>query len=662
MDLITALMLSCIAYGVFNGANEINYTVMTNENDDSAPEPILISPSMAPLLEAAHVGRAKGLIDRRVLYLCWLAFIIALIMGFVSKGLVMLIGFFTNLFFYGAFSVQFSSPAGNHLGAWVILIPVIGGLIVGVMARYGSSAIRGHGIPEAMEQVLENESRIPPKITFLKPLSAAIAIGTGGPFGAEGPIIATGGALGSFFGQILKTTPEERKIVLAAGATAGMAAIFGSPVAAVLLAIELLLFEFSPRSIIPVCVACVTGAGIHIAMNGTAPMFPLPLLQAPGGLDLLVYTVIGVLIGTLGVIASKIVYVAEDLFEKLPLHWMWWPALGGAGVGIIGWIAPDTLGVGYSNIQHVLEGSLALKALLLLCILKFASWAIALGSGTSGGTLAPLLTIGSAAGALTGMLATQLFPSLHLSPGMAALIGMASMFTGASRALLTSIVFAFETTLQPFILLPLLASCTSAYLASFLLMKNTIMTEKIARRGITVPQAYAPDYFDRLNVMEAALFDFFAVTERDSIAALCRIFKNETETDFPETIPVVDEQDMLKGFVRTQDIKNTPAPAHALISSIQFQTKHLVYPDSKLKDAIHQLSASKTDLVPVMSRTEPGKILGIITARSVLDAYANAQKRNFSPARTIYIRKRGIRIIVHAREMHLKRTRPKRKA
>jgi CIC family chloride channel protein len=565
---------------------------------------------MAPLLEAEQVGKTRGLIDKRVLYLCWLALVVALIMGFVSKGLVMLIGFFTNLFFYGTFSVDFSSPAGNHLGAWVIGIPVAGGLIVGVMARYGSSAIRGHGIPEAMEQVLENESRIPPKITFLKPVSAAIAIGTGGPFGAEGPIIATGGALGSFFGQILKTTPEERKILLAAGATAGMAAVFGTPVSAVLLAIELLLFEFSPRSIIPVAVACATGAAMHIVLNGTEPMFPLPLLQAPGSSELLVYTVIGILIGTLGVIASKIVYAAEDLFENLPIHWMWWPALGGAGVGLIGWIAPDTLGVGYSNIQHVLEGSMGIKALLFLCTLKFASWAIALGSGTSGGTLAPLLTIGSAAGALTGILAAYLFPSLHISTGTAALIGMASMFTGASRALLTSIIFAFETTLQPLILLPLLASCTAAYIASFLLMKNTIMTEKIARRGITVPGSYSPDYFDRLNVMEALLVQ--SDGQSDSLSA-------------------------------------------ASISFTSVPPEQVIYEDNLLKDAIRQLAINKAEMIPVWSRTETGKVLGIVTPKSILVAYENARKRNFNPGRTIHIRKRGIRIILHARERYLKR-------
>ena len=555
---------------------------------------ISISPSMAPLLGAEKIGESKGPIDKRVLYLCWVSVLLALIMGFVAKGLVMLIGFFTNLFFYGTFSFAFSSPANNHLGPWVILIPVAGGLLVGLMARYGSVAIRGHGIPEAMEQVLENESRIPARITFLKPLSAAIAIGTGGPFGAEGPIIATGGALGSLIGQILRTTPEERKIVLTAGATAGMAAIFGSPVAAVLLAIELLLFEFSPRSIIPVALACATGAAMHIAFDGTDPIFSIPRLAAPSGSELLVYAFIGMVIGILGVAASKIIYAVEDLFEKLPMHWMWWPALGGCAVGIIGWFAPLTLGVGYDNILHTLEGNIPWKALLVLCILKFISWAIALGSGTSGGTLAPLLTIGSAAGALCAILLNSIFPAIHISVEMAALIGMASMFTGASRALLTSIVFAFETTLQPLVLLPLLVSCTIAYIISFLLMKNTIMTEKIVRRGISVPDKYSADYFERLTVSDA-----------------------------------------MQPPPRIQHPSSKP--------------EHRIFEDTPLQEAITRFTLTRDEFISVYNRSVPETILGIVTPGSILKAYEQARKRNLTSGRTLHLRKIGYRLMIQAR-------------
>ncbi len=289
-------------------------------------------------------------------------------------------------------------------------MPIAGAIVVGFMARYGSKAIRGHGIPEAMEQVLLNESRIPARMTFLKPLSAAIAIGTGGPFGAEGPIIATGGALGSLVGQIVKTTPDERKTLLAAGAAAGMAATFGSPVSAVLLAIELLLFEYRPRSIIPVALATVTATGVRIAFVGAAPVFPMPELSPPSGGALAAYVTIGAAIGVASVYVTKLVYWVEDAFEKLPVHWMWWPAIGSVAVGVCGIVAPHTLGVGYDNIEHIVSGELAGQAMLFLCAVKLVSWSVSLGSGTSGGTLAPLFTIGGGLGSGLGLLLSKLLP------------------------------------------------------------------------------------------------------------------------------------------------------------------------------------------------------------------------------------------------------------
>jgi H+/Cl- antiporter ClcA len=349
------------------------------------------------------------------------------------------------------------------------------------MARYGSPAIRGHGIPEAMEQVLSNESRIKPRLIFLKPISAAIAIGTGGPFGAEGPIIATGGALGSVAGQLMRITADERKTLLAAGAAAGMAATFGSPVSAVLLAIELLLFEYRARSLVPVSLAAATATGVRMAFSGSAPVFPMPNLGQPSGSALVTYIVIGAIIGILSVFVTRAVYAVEDGFEKIPVHWMWWPAIGAVAVGVIGWIAPRTLGVGYDNIEKIIAGNIVGSALLVLVVLKFISWAIALGSGTSGGTLAPLFTIGGGLGSAIGAVIIAVAPSLGVDIRIAALVGMAAIFAGASRALLASVVFAFETTRQPMGLLPLLAGCSAAYLASLLLMRNTIMTEKLAR-------------------------------------------------------------------------------------------------------------------------------------------------------------------------------------
>ena len=416
--------------------------------------------------------------------------VIAIAAALTAQLLTRLIGFVTNLAFYGRLGTGFVSPAENHLGLWVIPIPILGGIVVGVMARFGSKAIRGHGIPEAMEQILTNQSRIPARLVVLKPLSAAIAIGTGGPFGAEGPIIATGGALGSLIGQLLPSTAIERKTLLAAGAAAGMTATFGSPVSAVLLAIELLLFEYHPRSLVPVALASAVAAAVRSAIVGTGPIFPMPLISPISSPAFAAYVALGALIGVAAVGVTRAVYAAEDGFERLPLHWMWWPALGGLAVGVIGYFSPHTLGVGYDNIEHIVAGDVVGTALLSLCLLKLLSWTIALSSGTSGGTLAPLFTIGGGFGALAGGTIVALFPSLGVDVRLAALVGMAAMFAGASRALLTSVVFAFEATREPSGILPLLGGCAAAYLVSGLLMRNTIMTERIVRRGVTVPDAY----------------------------------------------------------------------------------------------------------------------------------------------------------------------------
>ncbi|HEY4287215.1 MAG TPA: chloride channel protein [Puia sp.] len=435
----------------------------------------------------------KALVNKRVFYLSLQVIANAIVIGFVAKGLVYLIDLITNLSFHGKFSFEPASPAGNSLGWLVVLVPIGGSILVGFMARFGSEAIKGHGIPEAMEKIILDDSKIPPAITFLKPLSAALSIGTGGPFGAEGPIIATGGAFGSLTGQWIHISSSERKIVLSAGACAGMAAIFGSPLAAVLLAVELLLFEFSPRSIIPVALACVTGAGMHILLFGSQPVFDMGPVVAPTESALVIYILFGLIIGVIASLVSRSVYAVEDLFEKLPIHWMWWPAIGGAAVGVIGYFAPHTMGVGYDNIRYLLTGSWSIGLLLSLCLLKYLSWVIALGSGTSGGTLAPLFTIGGGVGALLGLAAMHLFPSLQINLAMAALVGMAAMFAGASRALLTSIIFALETTGQSNGLLPVLGACVAAYFISFFLMKGSIMTEKIIRRGVLAPDSFEPD-------------------------------------------------------------------------------------------------------------------------------------------------------------------------
>jgi CIC family chloride channel protein len=578
-------------------------------------EGVPIAPSMGPAVERARVPVERALIDRRVVLICALAIGLALVTGFVAQLLVSIIGVVTNVAFYGRLSTKFVSPAGHHLGWWVLFVPAIGGIVVGFMARYGSKAIRGHGIPEAMEQVLLNESRIPARMMFLKPLSAAVSIGTGGPFGAEGPIIATGGAMGSVVGQFLKTTATERKTLLAAGAAAGMAATFGSPVSAVLLAIELLLFELRPRSIVPVALAAVTATAVRIGFVGFTPAFAMPLVARPSELALVAYVLLGAVTGWLSVYVTRVVYWVEDLFEHLPVHWMWWPAIGGLAVGAVGILAPRTLGVGYDNIEALVSGKLIGTAALTLCALKFISWAISLGSGTSGGTLAPLFTIGGGCGVVLGGFAASAFPGLGIDLRICALVGMAAMFAGASRALLASVVFAFETTLQPLGLLPLLGGCTGGFLVSSLLMRNTIMTEKLARRGVRVPSEYAADWLDLINVADACTTDVVTVREDEPIAAL------RARSASHQGFPVIDAAGHLKGIVTRRDFLDASKPESTCAGDLVSRPPSVIFLDNSLREAADHMVRENVGRLPVVARDNPRRIVGIITRSDLLRAH-----------------------------------------
>lgn len=603
---------------------------------------IPVSPSLNPALEAEEFHPPKEAGKRRILTISALTFAIAIVVCFVAKFLVMLIDLFTNLFFYGNFSFTHHSPADNTLGWFVIAIPVIGGLIVGVMALYGSKAIRGHGIPEAMEQILTNQSKIKPAITYLKPLSSAIAIGTGGPFGAEGPIIATGGALGSTLGQLIKISHHERKILLAAGATAGMAAIFGSPLAAIFLAIELLLFELSSRSLLPVSIACITGAAGHHLLFEQGPVFHMPDLAYAGNYALAGYTVIGILIGLLSVGVSKSVYLVEEGFEKLPLHWAWWPALGGIAVGVVGYFFPHTLGVGYENISGVLSGTFTLKVVIALCAMKFLSWAIALGSGTSGGTLAPLLTIGSSAGFLGGLLLQHFFPAAGISLPMAALVGMAAMFSGASRALLTSIAFALETTMQSNALLPLLGACLSSYLISYFLMKNNIMTEKIKRRGVHTPEAYEPDLLQKFTLKEIASDDFSVFNSATTVREAKEKLREPGNT-VSEFILVTDETDQMTGMLTAAEI-NMYSDGNTQIGSIAATEMPILAEGTNLRTAVEIMADDDASVIIVKAQNEQN-ITGIVRLRDIVKVYKHHRDEFLKQAPSISLKRKMIRLM-----------------
>lgn len=579
-----------------------------------------VAPSLDLTLEAERLPIRSSPVDRRVVFICFLAILLGVTASVVAQILVHMIALITNVAFFHRLSLDAPSFIGVHIPLWAIGIPVIGGIIVGFMARYGSSAIRGHGIPEAMEKVLLDESRIPPRLTFLKPLSAAIAIGTGGPFGAEGPIIATGGALGSLVGQILKTTATERKTLLACGAAAGMAATFGTPVSAVLLAVELLLFEFRPRSLVPVALASCAAAGARIVFDGAAPIFAMPALDHPAGAALWLYILLGALVGVMAVVVTKMVYWVEDSFDHLPVHWMWWPAIGAIAVGVVGYFEPRTLGVGYYNISGFLKADMTVQAVAFLFILKFISWVISLGSGTSGGTLAPLFTIGGGLGLCIGSLFQYMFPSAGVDLRVAALVGMAAMFAGASRALLTSAVFAFETTMQPLGLLPLLGGCSASFLISALLMPTTIMTEKIVRRGVRVPSEYAADSMDQVFVREVAAKAPVTILGSRSVADVRDWIGRHQPGSHHQGYPVVDAAGTLLGIVTRRQFLDPSIDARLAISSLVKGAPVTICEDDTLRDAADKMVYHNVGRLPVLSPSTH-KLVGMITRSDLLKAH-----------------------------------------
>ncbi len=429
-------------------------------------------------------------VDSRVWLLSGVALVIGVGATFLAVLLLRLIAVSTNLFYYHRFSSAYVSPAGSPLGYWMVVVPVVGGLIVGLMAHFGSDKIRGHGIPEAIEAILLNRARVDPKIAILKPISAAIAIGSGGPFGAEGPIIMTGGAFGSLIAQWIRLTDAERTTLLVAGAAAGMSATFATPVAAILLAVELLLFELRPRSLVPVAIASATAAALRGYLLGGGPLFQMPAIS---GVDRIPFAVGAVLLGAVvGLVAagmSRMMYAFEDLFERLPIHWMWWPALGGIGIGVGGLFFPRGLGVGYDNIAELLRGNAPIALITGILFAKSLMWAFSLGSGTSGGVLAPLLMIGGAVGAMAGHFG-------HASVEMQAcwaLIGMGAMLAGSLGVPLTAILFSLEVTHCLPALVPLVLGCVTAYLVTALLMPRSILTEKLSRRGYHLTREYGID-------------------------------------------------------------------------------------------------------------------------------------------------------------------------
>jgi chloride channel protein, CIC family len=572
----------------------------------------------------ADAQRGDFTANPRVLVVTLMAVCIGVVSAFVALALTRLISLFTNLFYYGRLSAgELSSPAANHLGIWALFIPIIGGLIIGLMARYGSDKIRGHGIPEALEAILIGQSRMEARVALLKPLSSALSIGTGGPFGAEGPIIMTGGAFGSLFAQGFHMSSAERKTLLVAGAAAGMSAIFSTPIAAVLLAVELLLFEWKPRSFIPVAMASAVAGALRVPLMGAGPVFPT--VQHP---PLAIHGLVGAL--ALGLVAgfgsgglTRLVYASEDLFAKLPIHWMWWPAIGGLVVGLGGLFYPRALGVGYDVIRDLLNARLIGMFLLGLLITKAVIWSIALGSGTSGGVLAPLMIMGGALGALV----SPWLPGAD--GGVWAALGMGAMMGGTMRAPFTAIVFMVEATHDINLLPALLVACVAADAVTVLLMRRSILTEKLARRGRHVMREYIVNPLHLLRVADVMEKDVPTVPAALPVDGLFqRLADEDPVLAKRHEWPVVDENGRLVGLVTRGDLVRAleGEDENATVSDLSKTRLIVTHDDELLEEATAKMIAHDIGRLPVVDRDDPTRLVGLLGRAGVMAVWLHATR------------------------------------
>jgi chloride channel protein, CIC family len=554
----------------------------------------------------------------RVIPISLLAMVIGVVCAFVALALLRLIGLFTNLFYFGRWSTAMVSPVGNHLGIFSVAVPIAGAFVIGIMARYGSERIRGHGIPEAIESILLNGSRIEPKVALLKPISSAISIGSGGPFGAEGPIIMTGGAVGSMIAQLFHLTSAERKTLLVAGAAGGMSATFASPVAAVLLAVELLLFEWKPRSLIPVALASAVAAVARRYLLGFGPLFPVPphpLFIGPEGL--LGCALVGLLAGILSALLTISVYAAEDGFQRLKIHWMWWPMIGGLAIGLGGLIFPQALGVGYDTIGALLQGNVTAKVILGVLLVKWFIWAVSLGSGTSGGVLAPLLMMGGALGGLEAMFLP------NEGAGFWPLISMGAILGGTMRSPFTSIVFAFELTHDANVFLPLLVASVIAHGFTVLTLRRSILTEKVARRGYHLSREYAVDPLEILFVREVMRTNVVVLPSDGTVSEIPELKTADPHRN-QRLLPVVNADRQLVGVITREDmrnaIKNGPESGAAKTLGDLARTDTIAaYPDEPLRVVVYRMAEKGLTRMPVIDPATR-KFLGLVSLNDLLKA------------------------------------------
>ncbi|HEV2467725.1 MAG TPA: chloride channel protein [Candidatus Sulfotelmatobacter sp.] len=530
--------------------------------------------------------------------------------GFVAEALLRAINFLTDLFFFGQWSSAYLPPNTAPHHWWHLFLPAAGGLGVGLLVQYFSPEIKGDGIPEAMAVVLTKGSVVKPRVSFFKPLSAAITVGTGGPFGAEGPIIQTGAALGSIIGQMIPSSPAERRILLACGAAAGLAAVFKTPFAGVMMAIELLVFEFRARSFIPIALASATGTMVAMGFRGGLPVFPLQTNYHFHAAELPFFVLLGVLCAGLAWLMTRALYICEEFFEEMKVWFPLIPALGGLFVGILGLFYPEVLGTGYAVIANILAVPQPLHHLVGIGVAKLASFAVALGSGASGGTFAPALMIGGSLGAAFGSLVHMVLPNSS-AIGIYGMVATAALFGSIYRATPSAILFMLEVTGAYNAFLPVFLVAVVADLAVHYFMRTTINTERLVRRGTLVPDAYTVDPMKLMRVRDVMKADVDTVHGHQQVSEFLTDVMNHG------SVPVVDANAHIVGMLRRSDL--LAAKPEAKAEDLAQREYPLVYADEVVHDVALRFVQEELGRCPVIDR-KTGELVGILTAFDLLKA------------------------------------------
>lgn len=545
-----------------------------------------------------------------------LAILVGVIGGFGALLFRYLIFFINDLAFFHRPSLHFMPPLEHHAGWTVLLIPAAGGLVVGLITHYFAPETRGHGVPEVMEAMARRGGRIRPRVALAKVLASGVCIGTGGSAGREGPIVQIGSSSGSTIGQLLKLPSSDIRILVGCGATAGIAATFNAPLAGVLFAIELILLELKTRSFVPLVISSTFATIVSRVFLGAEPMIRVPPYQFRSPYELVLYLFLGLFAALIGYVEIAGLYGTEDLFDRIKVHPVVKPAIGGLILGAIGLWLPNVFGTGYSTVGAIVneqlgqQGALLFGFLVLLMVAKIVALSLTLGSGGSGGVFAPSLFIGAAFGGAFGVLANMAFPGVTAPYPAYALVGMAAVFSAASRATLTSIIMLFEMTRNYNIILPLMFACVVADVAAWLLYPDTIYTKKLSRRGVRVAQDL------EINVLKTRFVGDVMTRAVETISTDMPVYKVQEkilETGH-QGFPIVDENGRLVGIITGRDVMKAMKRDREL-PAIEAAHHHLTvaYPDETLDDVWGRMAEHGIGRLPVVSRGDPSRLVGFIT-------------------------------------------------